>query len=262
MLSLIYPICDRTALFATTLQTLTVQTLPPDEFEVLVVDDGGTDPDLLLLLSTAVSHGLRIRYFRIDIHKVPFPLYQFEGRFNDPGPALNVALRRAEGDRVVISHPEIYHCYRSNLDQMASWPLGPKDALICDVYDPSMADDPILKGMIGGGPGQRPLHFLGVYPKEFFCAIGGYEEEFVKGWGYQDTELVSRWQKSGGRFLFSGDRILGIHQPHPRVEHITQDGLPPAKALYEKLSQDPTFLVANVGREWGSDALILEDRWI
>jgi hypothetical protein len=259
-LSLIFPICERTALFKPTLQTLTSQTLPADEFEVIIIDDGGTDPELLPLLRTYRAHGLQIRYVKIDIHR----LEAFRGRvyqhgiFNDSSPALNLGMKMARGERVVLSSPEVMYEVRTNLDRMESWPLAENHALICDVFDPAMAGDPQTRGMIGGGPGRRPLHFLGVYNRDFMLRIGGFEEEFLTGWGYQDTEFAHRFRANGGEFMFSGRAIRGFHQPHPRVETADQRGVGIAKALYERLIADPEYRVANVGRDWGSESMIVE----
>jgi hypothetical protein len=264
MLSLVYPICNRTALFKATLQSLTQQTLPTDEFEIIVVDDGGTCPDLKPLLTSFRLHGLPIRYARIDIHRLPFTnIYQHNGLFNDPGPAWNLGIKLARGERVVLSSPECMHALRTNLDRMEVWPLDDDEGLICDVFDPSLANDPTLWGMIGGGPNQRALHFLGVYHTEMLIRLGGFEEEFVAGWGCQDSEFLYRFAaKWGYRYQFSGPAIQAVHQPHPRVENVDQTGVKIADALCARLIADPDYRVANVGREWGSRNLIVEEEWL
>src|SRR6188472_202112 len=111
MISFIYPICNRTDLFKATLSTFLEQTLPTDEYEILVIDDNGTCPRLIPLLTTFREHGLPIRYYRVDITKLSdkYKIFQHAGLLNDPGPAMNVGIRKAQYDRVVLSSPEVFH---------------------------------------------------------------------------------------------------------------------------------------------------------
>ena len=64
LLSVIIPTHNRAGLLRTSLESLTGQTLPKDQFEVVVVDDGSSDstPDLCRKLSSR----LPLRYFRLQ----------------------------------------------------------------------------------------------------------------------------------------------------------------------------------------------------
>jgi hypothetical protein len=251
-------------LFFRTLQTFFPQRFPSDEYEILVIDDGGTDPELVPMLKTVRAHGLPVRYFRVDVRNVSGlsqPIFQYKG-MNDPGPAMNVGIRHARFDRVVISSPEVAHAVKTNLDRLSAWPLEESDALIADVFDPNFIYDVQLRGMIGGGPGRRPLHFLGMYYRQRLIDMGGFEEEFLCGWGFQDSEFVHRFQKKwGGTFQFTGPAVRAFHQPHDRLELETQAGVPAGEALFTKLVLDPAYRVANVGRIWGSDEIVVDTRW-
>lgn len=261
MLTLLYPIYNRAALFRRTLQALARQTLPRDDFEIVVVDDGSTEPDLLPLLRTArEAHGLPIRYFRIDVTRLPWTVFQHAGA-NNPAAALNVGIRQARGTRVILTSPEVEPVHVATLDRIASWPLAAHESLVANVWDPSMVDHPHLQGWLSGGTTRRVLHFFGTFWRAQLVALGGFEERFTCGWGYEDTEFCHRFLRTGGQYVFSGEAVMAWHHPHPRVEQVTDAGNLAAKELCDALTRDPTFRCANVKHDWGSPALIVDTRW-
>lgn len=260
MLTLLYPIYNRAHLFKQTLSALAEQTLPRDEFEIIVIDDGSTDNLVSLVTTAREAHGLPIRYAKIDVTRLPWTIFQHEGA-NNPAPAWNVGLRAARGERVVLTSPEVTPMHPAVLDRIDVWPLEPDESLVADVYDPGMEHHPVLRGWLSGGPIQRVLHFFGTFHTETVIRLGGFDERFTMGWGFEDTEFVHRFLKNRGKYIFSGPSVSALHQPHPRVENVTDKGTLAAKELCERLAADPDFLVANPDHEWGSDALIIERKW-
>lgn len=254
-LSIVIPICDRTALLEETLKMYGVQTAAPSRYEFVIVDDGGTDDTLLPMLAWARSeYSLNVRYYRIDISVLPFEIYQYDGRLNDPGPALNVGIKKARAPRVVLTSPEIKPLQNSCVQSLLDWDLPAKHGLICDVWDPD------LSMWIGGGPSGRALHFLAMFHRQDLIDTGGFDERFIGGWGFQDCEFSDRWtQYWGGKFVFSGPAIKAWHQSHPRVEFIVNDGgVAKASAIYKVLFGQS---IANQNHPWGSDNLIVGEKW-
>jgi glycosyltransferase involved in cell wall biosynthesis len=260
MLSLIYTCYNRAGHFRPALTSLARQTLPRDEYEIIVVDDGSTDNLVELLTTAREAHGLPIRYCRIALDSLLWPIYRYEGA-NNPAPALNVGIRAARGERIVLTSPEVEPKHIATLDRIDGWPLEPHQALVADVWDPGMQHHPQLRGWISGGPNHRVLHFFGTFSREFAVKMGAFEERFTVGWGFEDTEFCSRFIKNGGEYLFSGQAVSAWHHEHPRVEDKTIDGVAAARELCDRLTDDPGFLVANPDHEWGNDALVVETRW-
>lgn len=263
MLSLVYAMHNRTQIFARTLDTLAEQDLPPVAWELVVVDDGGTDPALVSLLDrTHAVHGWNIQYHRIDLRQHPYPVFQTAVGANNPCVAWNVGIREAVGERIVLSSPEIAHRFPTNLTFCAEWDLDPVEALIGDVWDAEHADTPGLQGWISGGPMHRALAFLQVAYRERLLQVGGFEERFISGYAWDDVEFVTRWYRSGGQFVFSGPVLQAEHLWHPRPVHEVQDAYQKNHQLYESLQTGLPFCTANVGHAWGSSALIVAtQRW-
>jgi hypothetical protein len=69
--------------------------------------------------------------------------------------------------------------------------------------------------------------------------------------------------KWGGQFLFTGSTVTAIHQPHPRIDFTdaAADAVASARAMAEACASDPTYRVANAGRVWGSEDLIVARDW-
>lgn len=253
-LSFLIPICDRTALLKETLKAYATQTADPSRSEFVIVDDGGTDQTLVPLLAEfREQHKLNIRYFRIDIRSLPFPIYQYQGLFNDPAPAWNIAIRQARAPRVVLTSPEVKPLIPECIQRLIDWPLGPKQGLIANVWDPD------LSMWIGGGPHKRALHFLALFHRQDLIDMGGMDERFIGGWGFQDCDFHDRFKGPfGGQFVFCGQHIHAWHQSHPRVENIDGNGVRLGQQIYDSLKGQP---VANAGHDWGNPNLIVEERW-
>lgn len=259
--SLVYNCFNRANLFRPTIETILVQQDPEASFEIVVVDDGSTD-DLLKVVKTMGVHGLTVRYVRIDPSRVPYPepIYRLETTgAKNPALALNVGIRQARGARVVLSSPEILWQSDENLKTIAQWPLEKGQALIGDVWDQQ------LQMFISGGKAVRPLHFLAVYFREDLEAIGGFEERFMTGCGFEDTEFCDRWIRSGRTFVGAGAKLRGFHQAHPRPEMSNNPEDPAVVAyrknagLYQECLKDDARRAANVEWAWGSSAAIIEE---
>lgn len=278
LLSFAYPVHNRAALFARTLDTFVCQVDPPP-YEILVLDDGSTD-DLFSLVryygaEAPARFRLPLRYFRLDVTHFTLPYWQTDDGGNGAGLAWNVGIRQARGERVVLSSPEIVLRSAENLRAMAEHVraereyvpqhhsiagvlrtgerrCAPTAAIIADVYDRTWRDT-FAGGWIGGGEAQRPFHFLAAYDRERLTSLGGFDERFMAGRAFDDDELVARWTASGGTFVFTGGAVVAEHLPHDRAPEGPADQS--NRALFEQVKGQT---VANQGHEWGSVAVIVE----
>jgi GT2 family glycosyltransferase len=87
LVSVVISTYNRAQALAPTLDALAHQDLPADAYEVLVIDDGSTDPTAETLAS--VSQPYRLRTFRLPVN-------------SGVSAGRNVGLREAEGDYIVM----------------------------------------------------------------------------------------------------------------------------------------------------------------
>jgi GT2 family glycosyltransferase len=63
------------------------------------------------------------------------------------------------------------------------------------------------------------MYFLAMFRKEDIEKINGWDEEFMKGYAYEDNDFGERWIRAGIPFEIR-DEIKALHQYHPRGETI------------------------------------------
>ena len=90
-----------------------------------------------------------------------------------------------------------------------------------------------------------PLGFTWMMPMKWFRGLGGYDEIYMNGYCYEDTDFVMRLWEAGVDFVFCDD-IMGFHLEHKRDHLRDSDG---------KVSRNGQHFKAR----WG-DLNILRDR--
>ena len=63
------------------------------------------------------------------------------------------------------------------------------------------------------------MYFLACFKKSDIEKINGWDEEFMKGYAYEDDDFGDRWVRAGLPFTVHED-IYARHQYHPRTETI------------------------------------------
>lgn len=247
ILSFIYPIYNRAPLFRKTLDSFLDQDPISGYWEIVVVDDGSTD-NLLDMVKEYSALGLRLKYFKIDVDRLPFKVWKYKGA-NNPAAALNVGIKHSVGDRVVLSSPEVMHVHPTNVARLYYANVGILDVIVCDVWEGN--------AKIGGD--GRYLHFLNSYSRDLLLGTRGFEERFMFGWAFEDSEFVQRIKRMGANFIEVGNEIRGEHLPHDRVENVDRAGWLVNEQLYNTMNEHQV-VEANPGRDWGSDNLIV-DMW-
>jgi len=282
--SVIISACDkREHLFERALDSWDRQTLPKDQWEILVVDDAKREALRELCRTSASKHGISLRFLRIDKTKSTIPVKTFI-----PVLTNNVGFRQSKGEVVIVTGPETIQA-ADNL-KIAAEMVERKECAYGRVYRAS----PIATDYIGRGwdklkdrdiqqllqiPGAKeqcvtmPPHppaywyFMAV-AKKHVMTIGGVDERFLGGLCGEDDDFANRMKFLGVTPVFE-PRILGIHQDHSREDHGDGVHIPRnegagyhfwvhnMKILKANLaSQDP---VTNQNYEWGSPSLITLD---
>lgn len=227
-LSVVIPVYRQLRCLDMTLRSLAAQTLSPEEFEVIVVDDGSGDDTVAV----------------VGKHKARLPVRLIQHSVNrGRAAARNSGAAVAEADRLLLLDSDSYaepglldaHARfgRSFPDKVLlgarnewSWqlaadqpapPASPACRYVKDTrfkfgLDPATFATSEVPWIFGNS------HNMSL-PAADFNACGGFDENFT-GWGYEDTEFAYRLYVAAGRatgyFQFD-TAALCHHLPHFRL---------------------------------------------
>ena len=140
--------------------------------------------------------------------------YEVEVGFN-PSKAFNIGVRNAKYGAVIITSPEVKPS-PTVLDELEKM-IGTN--VLCHVSDQDVEGN--LTSLIHEGyRNDTPaMYFLAMFNKKDIEAINGWDEDFMKGYAYEDNDFGDRWMRAGLTFSFRED-ISAVHQYHPRSETI------------------------------------------
>lgn len=273
---------NRAKLFGRSLYTFTKQTLPKEEFELILVDDAKRDDLFDLCKKYHEEHNINFQYVRIDPEKGFHPAKSFT-----PALTNNVGFRCALAGVVVITGPEIMQA-ENNMKVAASM-INRKECAYGLVYSSSpMFNEYISRkkdwkkqpfSAILKYPGAvidcltRPPHppaywFCMAVKKEYVFKIRGVDEKFLGGICGEDDDFANRMRMSGVTPVFEHN-IVGIHQDHSvndrddgnhnvRFDTVNWEKLRShnLKIMYANLREK--VVVANEDHEWGDLNTIIE----
>lgn len=228
--SIVISACDgRERLFERSLLSLERQTMPKDEFEVVMVDDADRR-GLRDLCAGASESGLRFRYIRIDPSKSYVPAASFT-----PALTNNVGFRHAAGEVVVVTGPETLHG-EWNVEIASQVAANRCEYGLVFRADKGFeewisADDSHVRLPMGAmlrAPGARadcrtkPPHppaywYWMAVRKSNVEAIGGCDEEFMRGICGDDDDFANRMRMRGVIPVFN-HQMVGIHQDHSSTD--------------------------------------------
>jgi len=267
-ISIIVPIRNRADLFKPTLESYVSQTLPPDQFEIVIVDQQSNDG--LIDLLNGYHCKLNFKLYDVDVNSGTIKPNMFDGLTN-PALPQNFGVKQADGDIIVLTSPETVFA-RDNL-KLISERARDKTFLYGHVINAESRkfDNFDIERLrkIGGieycGPNKLPrnhpwVFFIGAMTKTDFVELGGIEELFMLGIGCDDTEFGFR--ALSAKFNLELDMgVFGIHQSHGKT--IAEDGrerqigLEINRSTYyyffenNKAWQKYDRVVGNINREFG-----------
>lgn len=156
-----------------------------------------------------VSKYLKKHKLMRDVTLLP---YEHSVGFN-PSKAFNMGVREAAYDNIIITSPEVKPS--TNVLEQLSECLDKN--IVCQVMDQNPDGNLsvlVSKSFRGDNPG---MYFLAMFRKEDIEKINGWDEEFMKGYAYEDNDFGERWVRAGIPFEVRED-ICAVHQYHPRSE--------------------------------------------
>lgn len=195
--SVVIPTRDRAARLAAGLDALRHQTLSPDRFEVVVVDDGSTDGTAELLESVARRGEVRLRSLRCG--------------GDGPAAARNAGWRAAAAPLVAFTdddcEPEA-SWLEATLRAAAANPgaivQGPTRPI---VRERELLDRPFSRTRLIDGPSPWFATCNIAYPRDLLERLGGFDERFPEALG-EDTDLGWRAIEAGARVEFIPDALV------------------------------------------------------
>lgn len=198
-ISVVIPTFNRCATLEKTLSCLAQQTLHPDRFEVLVIDDGSRDETEAIVARAA--DGFR------------FPLRYFKHENRGPGYTQNRGIRLARSPLVLLLPDDMWATPQLLEEHIAGHRTEPADnvAILGQVVESAQLPstqlhrhwDPFGFKELAGRRELTPLHFwacnLSVH-RDFLLAHGLFLER--QGAANEDLELGFRLQQHGLRVLY------------------------------------------------------------
>lgn len=139
--------------------------------------------------------------------------YELERGFN-VSKALNIGVRKAKYEDIIITSPEVMPL-TDVLKQFSEC----DENIICAVDDQSVAGElsPLVNKQFRSD--TPAMYFLARFKKSDIETINGWDEEFLRGYAYEDNDFGDRWKRAGIPFLVRED-IKAVHQYHPRKETV------------------------------------------
>lgn len=146
---------------------------------------------------------------------VEFIPYEHKDGFNC-SKALNLGVGNAMYNSVIITSPEVKPL--TNVLEQLSGCIGAN--IVCEVADEG--EDGKIKDILVSSTFRADspaMYFLAMFNKRDILSINGWDEDFMKGYAYEDNDFGERWKRAGLPWAVRDD-IKGVHQYHQRTETI------------------------------------------
>lgn len=242
MISLILPYWDRQEAANKAIHLLEKQ-YPGMDLEVVVVDDGNKIP----FVSPATSLNLKV----IRLPNKPNPTPQSR--------AWNAGVHAATGNIICLSCVEILH-EKPVLQKMAEQlkQMGKNGYVLASAWCPEINDwqchssfevETLPKGT---GPS-----FCGMLYRKTFDIVGGFDENYHDGAGYEDKDFVYRLLDAGVKFKIMDDLTV-IHPKTGASIQWPSKGFERNRKLYmkkwgHKMPKPLTFVCLKAGTTYGPE---------
>ncbi len=224
MISVVTAYYNRKKLFTRTLKSM----LPyygKIDFEVIVVDDGSDEAERLEDLQTDYPF---LRVIRLE---------KQNKWYKNPCIPFNIGFEAVKGDKIIIQNPECYHfgailayvdthlkeneylsfgCFsmdKLNTDDDALFFDEKNIAKLIENNNRSFTTDGDLGWYNHSKFRPEAFHFCAAMMSTDLFDLGGFDERYAKGVGYDDDELIWRIKNKKMQIKFIDDQIV-LHQNH------------------------------------------------
>jgi glycosyltransferase involved in cell wall biosynthesis len=216
-ISVIVPTHNRKEILKRTISSLLQQSLSPEDYQIVVIDDGSTD-------GTGEMMGLNFKKELDD--RICYLSQPNQG----PNGARNLGIASASGDILLFINDDTIpddRLLELHQNEHATYPEDPVSILGQVMWSNQQSVTPLMKWLDHGGPlfsfykisGHRevPWHFFVTsnvsVKKKFLSVIGPFDEDFREA--HDDTEFAWRAKRYGMRLIYCED-ALTFHV-HPQT---------------------------------------------
>jgi GT2 family glycosyltransferase len=255
MLSVVIPTYGRGAKLAALIASLERQTLPADQFELIVVDDGSPEP------------------VQLDVEALPFACRLERQSNQGPGAARNTALEHARAPLVLylnddaIASPDLLATHLRTHARLKA----PRAVLGSFDFTPAALRSPLTQvlsqtRMLFDYPLMQAGHEYG-WPNFYTCnvslrvadvrAVGGFDAAHFPEAIMDDTELGYRLERRGLRVLYRPEAAcLHDHELRPDAYLRRAIRLGVNQARFYRVHGDPALMQCKPGEDL--DTTVLE----
>jgi GT2 family glycosyltransferase len=233
MISIVTAYYNRKQLFKRTLESIAYSAVK--DFELIAVDDASREEERL---EDLVEQFPFMQIIRVEPKDKWY--------YNSAMP-FNMGIAQAKGDIIVLQNPECYYTHdvlsymqenvnNTNYISTSTYCINKEMTEMVEEVklDFNLLPQQSVSNYIGwyNHSMYRPVHFN-------FCAamikanmqkLGGFDERYAMGIGYDDNDLIDRIDRLGLTKIIA-DKVSVIHQWHPKVYNLANSD---HKALYER----------------------------
>ena len=253
-ISIVIACYDQAAELTLTLASFLNQSLPPQQFELIVVDDHSP---------TYAAREVVARYRRQhkDVSLTYVRQHRSDGgQYGSSARAKNIGLRLARGEYVFFNNAEIVQAgetlsYILEVMDRSQTPLCLRGVVLDLPYELLQEKTPAqLETLHDKTDRQRERvatadHAgLAAVPRALLLAVGGNDERFDY-WGKEDLDLAARLKRAGATYIYD-ENLRSFHISHP-PNHVKQGDYRRMIALLEENSSR-ALIEANRGQLWGA----------
>lgn len=174
--------------------------------EIIIVDDGSTT-DYSQQRAYAEQYEMPVVWYRIKADEYPDDTYYIEhpdgGRINNPALAMNRAIGWAKGRRLMFLSSD---CMIPKFGIDIAKKCG-------DYYWIANVVDQATNAMYVCDKRPLPFHFFASCKREHVEAIGGFDENYLRGIAWEDNDFGARLGLYCRHVIFDSS-VLVVHQSH------------------------------------------------
>lgn len=223
MISVVIPTYNRSHILKQCLYALGQQTIPKNEFEVIIINDGSTDDTEKTIFETKKELNLNINYFKQNN----------EGQ----GKARNLGIKKAQGEIIVFIGDDIFVKPNFLEEHLLSHKEHPKDneaVLGYTTWHPNIKVNFLMNFLEHGGhqfaydnlKNKKIANFHYFYTsnislKRNILLKHKFDEDFKK-YGWEDIELGYRLEKEENLILYYNPQAMGYHYHEVEKENFRQ----------------------------------------